>query len=203
MRDVAIKKICRRLEEEHNTVLKDIVALDFFARTGDWQTSHYASKVKKVHAWEIDPRHEQTLKDNLPIGSEIKIGNSFHFASSTNEKFDMIVIDNPQMCFGLDNRYCEHFDALDPCLALLKNTTGIMIFNIKTEPFNYSNKLSWQERRNNFYSLDDASCLSEQFVISFYEKYFLDRGYKTNFSFLEQRPQEPGLYAYTTQLVHL
>lgn len=200
MRDVAIRKICSRLANQYNIKLDDKVALDFFAREGDWQTQYYANKVKKVYAWEINPKYEQSLKYNLPNNAIVSIGNSFTLAKQTENVFDIIVIDNPQTCFGGDNQYCEHFEALESCLSLL-NKDGIFIFNVKTEPFNYTGKLEWQARRNAFYSLSDCSRLSKEFVFDFYKNFFRERGYTTKFAFLEKRPQESGLCALTTQLV--
>jgi len=198
--NVAIKKICSKLVNHYNVKLEDKVALDFFAREGDWQTQHYADKVKKIYAWEINPKHEHDLKRNLPENADITIGNSFILAKQNNNFFDMVVLDNPQGCYGENKMYCEHFEALELSLNLLKSSGGLLIFNVKTEPFNYSDKKQWQKRRNDFYSLEDCSRLSKGFVFDFYENYFNMRGYITKFAFMEIRPQESGLYAFTTQI---
>ena len=201
MRDIAIKKICNKLVNQYNIKLHDKIALDFFAREGDWQTQYYANKVKKIYAWEIESEYEQNLKNNLPDNATIMIDNSFALAEQTNNKFDIIVIDNPQMCFGKNNQYCEHFEAIELCLNLLAKESGILIFNIKTKPFDYDDKLEWQKKRNKFYSLEDSSFLTTEFVFDFYKNYFDIRGYNTKFAFLEKRPQEDGLYAFTSQLI--
>ena len=73
MREIAIKRICNKLVNQYGIKLNDKVALDFFAREGDWQTQHYADKVKKVYAWEINPQHEQSLKRNLPASANVSI----------------------------------------------------------------------------------------------------------------------------------
>jgi hypothetical protein len=201
MKDAAIKNICSTLMEQYNISLKNMTALDFFAREGDWQTQYYAKKVKKLYAWEVDPIFEQKLKSNLPKGTEITIGNSFALAKEKNNFFDLVVLDNPQGCYGNNNMYCEHFEAIDPALELLKFNGGLLIFNVKTTPFNYEDKIEWQKRRNDFYSMEDCSDLNKEFIFDFYEKYFSERDYITKFAFLEKRPQETGLYAYTTQII--
>jgi hypothetical protein len=200
MKDVAIKIICKTLTEAYNVLLNDKIALDFFAREGDWQTQYYAQKVKKVHAWEIEDRFKNKLKENLPPNAEIAMGDSFVLAKDKNNFFDIVVLDNPQGCYGPDNIYCEHFEALDTSLGLLKKAGGILIFNVKTEPFNYHDKKQWQTRRNNFYLLDDCSSLSKEFILEFYKEYLSDRGYQTNFAFFVNRPQESGLEALTIQI---
>ena len=200
MTEIAIKNICNRLSNEYNIQLNDKVALDFFAREGSWQTQYYASKVKKIYAWEVDSKYEQNLRYNLPDTADITIGDSFVLAKQQDVSFDLIVLDNPQGCFGEDNRYCEHFEALDICLNLLKSPSGILIFNIKTTPFNYTDKIEWQKRRNAFYSVTDTSHLTKEFIFNFYETFFKTHGFITEFAFLEERPQESGLYALTVQL---
>jgi len=193
----AIKRILERLDEKGER-LSEFSALDFFARTGEWQTRHYASLVKKIHAWEIDSKFEEKLREVLPSHAHVVIGDSFRLARQTNEKFDLIVLDNPMGCY---DKYCEHFEALDVVLGLLASE-GIVVFNVKTRPFNYEDKHEWRARRDNFYG-KESSNLSEDFVISFYRDYLAARGWETQYSFLELRPQETGLYAMTSKLRRL
>lgn len=195
MRDVAIKSIVKNLQER-GVDLSNMIALDFFSREGDWQTSYYAKIVSKIHAWEIDPDFESSLRRNLPENAEIKIGNSYEHARDCREKFNLIVLDNPQGCFG--NDYCEHFEALPAVLPLAKEDF-ILIFNVKTKPFNYEDKVVWKEKRNKFYETD-ATELKEEFVYKYYKDYFQKRGFEVEFSFLTKRPQEEGLSAYTAKL---
>jgi 16S rRNA G966 N2-methylase RsmD len=195
MRDIAIRKICHRLENL-GVNISNFKGLDFFAREGDWQTSYYAKKINKIHAWEVDKRFLENLKSNLPKNSDIVIGDSFKLAAECIEKFDLVVLDNPQGIFGENNEYCEHFEALHLIIKLLKRES-IVIFNVKTKPFNYSHKESWQKRRNKFYGLEDCSYLTSDFVKNFYKKYFFNLGYQTKDIFLTLRPQERGLYAAT------
>ena len=195
MRDVAIKKIVSRLSE-NKIDLSSMKALDFFAREGDWQTAYYANLVAEIHAWEINPLFESSLRSNLPSNAKIVIGDSHSLASTCTEKFDLIVLDNPQGCYG--ESYCEHFESLDAVIPLL-NDSSILILNVKTKPFNYEDKHEWRQRRNQYYG-QDAIELKEDFVLSFYERLLRERGFSTEFSFMEKRPQEEGLSALTMKL---
>lgn len=189
MRDIAIREIIRRLLDV-GTKLHEMKALDFFAREGDWQTCYYSKYVKQVYAWEIEPLFEKKLKENLPPTAKVTIGDSHILANNCSEKFDLIVLDNPQGCYG---SYCEHFDALPLALHLLMNES-IVIINVKYEPFDYENKLEWQKRRNEFYGTD-ASFLSDEFIDQFYTCYFKKQGYDVEHHFSVKRPQEKGLKA--------
>ena len=174
-------------------------ALDFFAREGDWQTYHVANKVAKIHAWEIDPRFEGNLRSNLPNNASIVIGDSFETLKTNTEIFNLIVLDNPQGCFG--NGYCEHFEALPAVLPHLSDE-GVVIFNVKVEPFNYEDKHEWQQRRNSFYGVDGAR-LDIDFVFKFYAEFFHTMGYREDVVFWEVRPQETGLYQYASVLTRV
>ena len=68
---------------------------------------------------EIDEKFETKLKLNLR-NANIKIVDSFKYADICQKKYDFIVFDNPQMCFGVEDEYCEHFDALDKIYKLGK-----------------------------------------------------------------------------------
>ncbi len=197
MKEVAIKKICDILENKYGVELNKKTALDFFARSGDWQTKYYAKKVKQIYAWEIDKRFENELKINLPENAVTEIGDSFLLSKKFENLnfFDFIVIDNPQGCYGKEESLCEHFEALPLCLKLLNQEDGLIVFNIKTKPFNYDDKAKWQMRRNIFYEKEDCSKLSKKFILNFYKNYFKKHKFDCEYMFLEKRPQESGLYA--------
>lgn len=198
MRDVAIKEIVNVMQQK-GVEFSKIRALDFFAREGDWQTFYYANLVSEIHAWEIDPTCEESLRNNLPLGAKIVIGDSHELAKSCNEKFDMIVLDNPQGCYGTG--YCEHFDALGVIFPLLSDRS-LLIFNVKVKPFNYEDKLEWQRRRNEFYG-KDASELDVYFIHEFYESLLKTHGFDVEFSFVTERPHEEGLVAYAAKLLRM
>ncbi len=189
MRGQAMRKICEKLNQRGFDMSK-MEALEFFAREGDWQVQAYADKVGSLEAWELNCCFEEGLKKNLPCAS-VKIGNSFELArlKSNLNKFDYIVIDNPQYLYGTRNEYCEHFEAIELVPLLMKNKT-IVIFNINTKPFDYDKHLEWQQRRNKFYQVDDASVLSKSFLMAFYKEFSEGLGLSVDFSWIEPRNNE-------------
>ena len=109
------------------------MALEFFARKGNWHTLSYSNKVKSITAWEIDSKFSNDLRKNLP-NSIIRIGDSFELAKEAqySNSFNFIVFDNPQRIFG---NYCEHFECLSLIPFLISNDGGVVIFNINRAIF--------------------------------------------------------------------
>ena len=174
MRSEAMKKICSILEKK-DVPLREYRALEFYARTGDWQTTAYAPSVKSITAWEIDPKFKAALRRNLPQ-AKIEIGNSYELANQAeyNEAFEFIVFDNPQGVFG-DKNYCEHFEAL-PLVTKLLGKTGIVIFNVNREPFDYDKSPEWKKNRDAFYKTESTSILTSEWLLNFYDTYFKEMG---------------------------
>lgn len=195
MRDAAIKQVVSFLLER-SVPLHRMKVLDFFAREGDWQTSYYAPLVAEIHAWEINPAFEENLRKNLPHSAQIVIGDSHTLSKSTNERFDMVVLDNPLGCYS--KNYCEHFDAIECAVSLLGND-GIIVLNIKTKPYNLDRFPEWKRRRDEFYETD-ASDLGLDFVDNFYREKFFRLGFELDFSKLVERPQEDHLYEYVASI---
>ncbi len=185
MNGQAMLRLIQKLANE-GVDIRNLIALEFFAREADWQTQSYAGLVKELHAWEIDPTFEEKLKRNLP-NAIVRIGDSFKIAEEYpyHHYFDFIVFDNPQNVYG---PYCEHFEALILVDKLLGNH-GIVIFNVNLAPFNYENSPIWQKRRSDYYGCD-ASKLSPSFLLDFYENIFKGQGFEVDFKFEEKRNDE-------------
>lgn len=188
-----MKNVCEELEARGIDISR-MVALDFFARKGDWQASQYARKVKKIYAWEIKKNHKKDLIKNLPENAKITIGDSFSLAKIPKyfNLFDLIVLDNPMNCYA-NSMYCEHFEAL-PLIPILLKDNGVIVFNVKLSPYNLSMHSEWEKRRNIFYNVKDSKNLSLDFINKFYSEYFKKLGYKINFLFTKHRKQEKDLY---------
>jgi hypothetical protein len=188
MRGEAMVRICTRLKSQ-GIDMNSLAALDFFAREGDWQTIVYAREVGSLEAWEINPDFLSGLQRNLP-GAILRIVDSYEFGSTTDDRFDFVVLDNPQATFGPDARYCEHFEALPVALRLLR-PGAFLIFNINWAPFNFQAHPEWRRRRSEFYGVDDTASLSpENFLLPFYRRYFEARGCKVLQAFVEPRNDE-------------
>ena len=93
-------------------------AIELFGRDGTWQTKKFAEKVKDIEIWEINPKWENKLKENIP-NAVVKIRDSISMLKTEGElpKFDLIIIDNPMNVFGNTQKdsdvYCEHFEVLE------------------------------------------------------------------------------------------
>lgn len=186
-----MRRLCDRLEAL-GIKLGSRHACEFFAREGNWQTVSYASRVARLDAWEIDPSFEDGLRRNLP-NADIRIGDSFELAHSPEfrRKFDFIVYDNPQLAFGAENQYCEHFEALET-VTLLMNSEAVVIWNVNREPFDYHRFPDWQARRNRFYGRTSTEKLCNEFIFKFYRDYFEKRGVRVRHQLIEPR-HEPYL----------
>ena len=187
-------RVCQRLRQR-GLDLSRLYALEFFAREGDWQTVSYASQVAVLEAWEINPACEPALRRNLPQ-AQIRIGDSYQLALRTENaaRFDLVVFDNPQVTFGADDQYCEHFEALELVPRLLRIPRGIVIFNVNQAPYGYDAQTRWQARRRAFYRVDQTATLDSEFVQDFYRGYFRRLGLESDFIFLE--PRHDGRIAY-------
>lgn len=193
MRGKAMERLCRRLKSQGIDMQK-YSALDFFAREGDWQTMVYAREVGAIEAWEISSEFLPGLKRNLP-GATVRIVDSYAYGAQTTDKFDFVVLDNPQATFGPNGQYCEHFEALPVALRLLK-PEGVLIFNLNWSPFNFATHAEWQKRREAFYGVENTANLSlEEFLLPFYRDYFEDRGFQVIESFAQPRNDEYLAYA--------
>lgn len=189
MHGEAMQRICFKLKNM-NYDLSKMRALEFFAREGNWQTTAYADKVKTLEAWEIDSAFEPELKRNLPQ-AVVRIGNSYTMSQNPCywDKFDIIVIDNPQSVFGSQKEYCEHFEALEHVTNLMSSEV-IVVFNVNRSPFNFENHPIWQIRRQQFYGVSDTTSLASDFLLSFYKEFFTKRKLVTLMSFIEHRNEE-------------
>jgi hypothetical protein len=187
-------KICSRLKSAGMN-MKNLSALEFYAREGDWQTIVYAREVRSIEAWEINPEFLSGLQQNLPAATT-RLVDSYVYGMQTNNRFDFVVLDNPQATFGTEGRcYCEHFEALPVALRLL-TPRAILIFNLNWAPFNFESNKEWQSRRAEFYGVKDTSCLPlDQFLLPFYQCYFEARGFKVIEKFAQPRNDEYLAYA--------
>ena len=188
----AMSKIVDRLENEFKVDLSGHTALEFCAREGDWQTAAYASHVKQVCAWEIDPQFLPKLKDNLPVGSEIVIGDSFETATlpDNQHRFDYIVLDNPMCIYG---NKCEHFEAME-LLPYLSKKEAVIIFNVNIHPYDYEKSPEWAVRRQVYYGRD-ASKLTLNFCLDFYREKLNDLGFEVKELISENRAPADYLFS--------
>jgi hypothetical protein len=189
MRGAAMRRVCDDLERR-GFDLSRARALEFFAREGDWQATAYVGRVASLEAWEVDAAREARLRANLPHAT-VRIVDSIVFASRPENRgrFDFVVLDNPQGCFGPGARYCEHFEALEAACGLLSER-AVLVFNVNRTPFDFDRFPAWQARRSRYYGVDDASRLSASFLLAFYRSLLERRGLSSPFAFEVARNPE-------------
>lgn len=162
-------------------------ALEMFGRGGDWHTKNFANRIKNLEVWEIDPKWENQLRENLP-NAKIRIIDSIKEIRDKDllPKYDLILIDNPMNTYGPTStetnagKYCEHFDVM-PQLGKLIDKEAIVIFNVNRKPFDYQNHSNWKGRRENFYGFSKTDDIPLEYLLNFYKKYFAKLGFKTEF----------------------
>lgn len=192
-----MRRVCEELERR-GFDLSGARALEFFAREGDWQTTAYAGRVASLEAWEVDAAREARLRTNLPRAT-VRIVDSIVFAARAENRarFDFVVLDNPQGCFGPGARYCEHFEALEASCGLLSER-AVVVFNVNRAPFDFERFPAWQARRSEFYGVADTGRLGAPFLLAFYRALFERRGFASSFGLEVARNPE-----YLSYLVYL
>lgn len=175
--------------QESGFPLSHVDALEVFAREGDWVAIKYASVVKSIEAWELNPIYLPQLRANIPHATIQNVDSIIHLAEVRN-KYGLISIDNPQGIYG--NNYCEHFNVLEQIPRIITKTAAV-VFVLNHHPYdrrlyqsikerdNYGMEgdviEQWFKRREQFYGVD-ARELSLEFVSAFYNEYFKKRGVK-------------------------
>lgn len=185
----AMKEVFRVLER-HGVRTGSLRALDMFAGDGMMQTRAYAGRIASLQAWELDPILAAALKKNIPTAG-VKITNSMEEMKRPQHQgsFDLVVIDNHTMCYGPQEKYCEHFDVLPDALSLLNPKEGIVVFNVNREPPGIVATKTHQERKALFYNIaqTEKRHLDLGFLQDFYTALFEKKGYRTRFFFSVSR----------------
>ncbi|MDH5184869.1 MAG: hypothetical protein OEX12_13385 [Gammaproteobacteria bacterium] len=175
--------------------MSQATVLDMFARDGAITIRSYQDKVRNVHAWELDGKHERILS-NINNVSEVVVGCSYtHLQRSKGTlqgHYDMVVLDTP---LGLHrdeegNTRCEHFDALRGVIdsGILKDKSLIVMY-CNRNPYNRDeigshgydeyedyNFDEWMALRATFYKVSGP--LTEEQMISAYRSVALQYGYQ-------------------------
>lgn len=164
--------------------LKKSVALDMFARTGELTVANYRKSVGEMHAWELMPEHEETLRENHNP-DVVMIGCSYHTAQVAERdgfQFDFIVVDSPQGAHHdfASNTHFEHFDVVREVLPKIASEECIVVLYVNKAPYNkdefgshgydqYSeyDYANWMDARKEFYGSEK---ITEEQAIAAYRK---------------------------------
>jgi hypothetical protein len=93
-----MQEVLRGLEER-GCALSSMDALEVYGASGGLHTRDYAHRVKSLEVWEIDPKHEASLRRNLP-NATVHIVDSYDRVKSADRRFDLVVVDNPMARHG-------------------------------------------------------------------------------------------------------
>jgi len=166
-------------------------ALEVFGREGDWQTIHYADKVKSLEVWECNPEYEENLRKNLP-NATVKITDSYEEIKRTPNKFGLVVIDNPLLATG----HIDHFDLFPHVFRVLKDRAFLvvsMFYDLKSYPLyeklDEEKKRVILDARTRFYG---QKWMSTYFA---YRNWALQNGFMPGWSSSSNRNQAVAYFA--------
>lgn len=114
----AVRELHRR-----GIVLENCRALEVFGGSGELTTRDYASRVRTLEIWEIDPRFERYLSDTF-LTARVKCVDSYAEIRATSQQYDFIGVDNPVRVH--DGHY-EHFDLFPDLLRVASDSAVIWL----------------------------------------------------------------------------
>lgn len=161
--------------------LKQMRALDAFARNGELTVSNYWDSVRSLECWELCREHEVELREytnNVRIGCSYRL---IEHAKDIKSRFDLIVIDTPQgLHTAEDGRvHAEHFQFLTRATSLI-DEGGVIVLYVNKQPYDRRVMGShgydeykeydfdrWMEARKQFYGM---STISEEIALANYRQ---------------------------------
>jgi len=183
-----MEKVLAELEE-NKVNLHKLNALEVFGKNGEWHTMDYAYKVNSLEIWEMDENCRKTLNRNFPFAI-VKIVDSYEEMERCENKFSLIVIDNPISTYG---SYCEHF-LFFPKIFNLCDDDAIIILNVipkideevkREYPYLFND--IQLEKRSEFYKTDFPNELTFKEMDLTYKNMALKEHFKTEWSFFQKR----------------
>jgi hypothetical protein len=184
-----MQRVLRALEKRE-VDLQAARAVEVFGGTGIFHTLDYASRVARLEVWEIDPKHDATLKSNLPQ-AVVRITDAYAQIKETVERFDLIVVDNPMSMYG--GGRCEHFDLFPGIFRLVADSAVVLIDIIPSAPLSARRKNpdlfseEHLEARLRFYRTDRPDDLSWDVVVDTYRRLAEASGFTLEWDFVVRR----------------
>jgi len=171
--------------------LSKLKVLEMFGYNGNGHVVDYADKVGSLDIWEIDSQYEPILQAKFPQAN-IKICDTFQEVKTTQNKYDMVIIDNP-MSIYCDGKYCENFE-LFPDIFRIANDSCILILNVIPSIVD-----SWKRdyphvftpehlaRRCRFYQCEQSDNLALDYLAYIYNVWIFKAGYYAKYMFADER----------------
>lgn len=190
----SFEKVLSEIQKREGSI-SHFNVLEIFGGSGKITTQYYAKKVKSFEIWEYNPEHEDELKKSYPHAL-IKITDSFKEILNTNNKYNLLIVDNWVRVYG---NYCEHFEIFENLLSIIDNQ-AVLILNVvplcsSSETFiRYPSLFSdtHLQKRKIFYNTTNPSVIPVEHMLKSYLTKCLKHGYSIDWSFIEKRDQLDG-----------
>lgn len=183
-----MQKVLRQLRKREVN-LRDLDALEIYGGSGCSHTLDYASKVRTLEAWEINPKLAEKLKQNIPE-TEVKITDSYKEIKATSHGYNLIVVDNPSIVF---DDHCEHFELFPDIFRIAKNSC-ILIVNVvpkfdKEALRMYPSFFSEKQLvcRKLFYKTQSPQEVSFDEMVQTYKSLVITNGFNLEWHFFQKR----------------
>ncbi|HEX8918993.1 MAG TPA: hypothetical protein VF898_10865 [Chloroflexota bacterium] len=183
-----VQQICRDLEKR-GFALRSCNALDVYGGNGEYTLQYYAAKVAGLEIWEIDPRHETSLRARFPDAT-IRIVDSHQQITETESTFDLIWADNPPVSYG---DYVEHFDIFPHVFRIARDSAVLVLNTVLAPPSDI--RTYWPTmfdesqlaRRRTFYRTDHPEQLSVEEAVAAYREIASEHGFAVEWSVCRSR----------------
>jgi len=183
--------------QKRKVIVKNLDTLEIFGYTGERHTKAYAPYISTLKVWEIDQKYENVLKKNF-LMAEVKITDSYKEIRKTSRKFNLIVIDNPELRHG---NHFEHFDLFPDVFRVAMDST-ILIINVIPRTGWYKSKNfppHWFDethlaRRKSFYQTNHPEDVSFEEILNAYKNFIITNGFNLEWHFFKKRSYPYQVY---------
>lgn len=192
LRLTPFQKVISELKKR-NVEFKGAEVIELFGGSGCLQTADYASKVKSLEIWEIDPKYEPELRSNFPDAA-IRITDTYREIKKSRKKFDVILVDNPTITHG---GHHEHFDLFPDVFRIAKDSCILVVnvipelrkefferYSINLEEVQLKKRL---EARRTFYGIDQPEKVGFDEMVKTYKKLAEQNGFEVEWYFSQKR----------------
>lgn len=175
--------------KQQNVNIEEYRALEVFGGNASFHTLDYACLTKDIEIWEVDKSLKSEILENIPF-AKVNIVDSYKEIYKTQNKYDLIVIDNP---INNHNNHCEHFDFF-PYIIRKFSDEVILILNViptieskDIDEYPYLLDEKHLQSRRDFYRVSDPLNISLDYMKKIYSTMFKTSNYIVEYSFSVKR----------------
>jgi len=192
----AMERVLQELSN-HGVCVAKLRALEVFAGEGTIQTVEYAAQVGDLELWEIRPQCEAALRRNFPKAN-VKITDSFQEITTTANRYDLIVVDNPMSVYA--GEYCEHFQLFPSIFRICAGNAALVLAVIPRlskrfharYPYLFSQK--HLAGRSNFYGTEHPEDVSIEKMLNTYQRLAEQSGMNIDWSHCARRSHKSDIH---------